>query len=936
MSESPSPMSKRWAMGRWALLPSLLVVTACGLAVDDAERMVRAESFHEQGNYQAEIIELKNVLQNDPVNLEARVRLGRASLVAGDAASAVKEYRRAVELGADADEFRIPYALALLDAGDYAAVQDVVTSGTAVDDAERARLAAFQAEALIALGELAPASAAVRQANEFSPGLVEVRLANAGLAMAEGRMADAASILNELETDASDLSRYWERRASLALRMGDPSIAVAGYERAIEEASRLTFGMKAYLLQAGLVDAMLAGGETARAQATADAMLKIAPEHPLPNFLSARVAYQTGDMPMALSRVQAVLADHPASLPANILAGAAALQLGQLAQAESYFQAAVEADPASPVARKLLAQIRLQRGEGDEALEALIPAFENNAGDAELLGLVGVASVQAGDPEEAIALYRQLLERDPDNTEARLYLAAALVAAGRNSEAQSELAVMTGQDKDTARRAALLSVFGFLKDRDFEGGRRAADEILSRPGTNTETMVLLGRLFGSAGSNEDARRYLTAALRADPGSLDARLALAEVDVLDGHLLAARRRYTDVIIDDPKNTRAFVGLAALAEKEGSTTAAIEWLQRARAADPASTGPRLRLAELFLEDGDLESAGLVLAEAAATDSEDYRVRNLQGIYLAGTGDMTAARDAFSAAAGLAPGVAATYFNLGRAELALGNRAAGLAALNSALRVDPAYLNARILLTELAVARGDLGAAEAELARLAELAPDGEAARFLEADLRLAQERFPEAISLYRGLLGDTDSLRAAFGLYRARRQAGDPLALDDLKSWIRTNSGNDDALVLLAQEQQRSGSLNEAIGTYEAAVDAAPENAAALNNLAWLYQESGDPRALETAERAYRLMPESGPVADTLGWIHFKNGNRIDALKYLTKAVELAPAEPDIRYHLATVYAEAGEVDRARDELEVILASEEAVALHDEAQALLQSL
>ena len=40
------------------------LAAACGLAVDDAERLARAERFHAQGNYQAEIIELKNVTKD--------------------------------------------------------------------------------------------------------------------------------------------------------------------------------------------------------------------------------------------------------------------------------------------------------------------------------------------------------------------------------------------------------------------------------------------------------------------------------------------------------------------------------------------------------------------------------------------------------------------------------------------------------------------------------------------------------------------------------------------------------------------------------------------------------------------------------------------------------------------------------------------------------
>ena len=112
--------------------------------------------------------------------------------------------------------------------------------------------------------------------------------------------------------------------------------------------------------------------------------------------------------------------------------------------------------------------------------------------------------------------------------------------------------------------------------------------------------------------------------------------------------------------------------------------------------------------------------------------------------------------------------------------------------------------------------------------------------------------------------------------------------------------------------------------------------ALNNVAVLYQEAGDPRAVEMAEKAYALVPESGAVADTLGWILHQRGERTRALELLEKAAELAPQMAEIRYHLAVARAEAGDDPGARAVAEQLLADEAAVAFHDEAQALLEQM
>ena len=72
---------------------------------------------------------------------------------------------------------------------------------------------------------------------------------------------------------------------------------------------------------------------------------------------------------------------------------------------------------------------------------------------------------------------------------------------------------------------------------------------------------------------------------------------------------------------------------------------------------------------------------------------------------------------------------------------------------------------------------------------------------------------------------------------------------------------------------------------------------LNNLAWAYQQVKDARALETAERAYKLAPDNAAIADTLGWILVEQGNTKRGIEVLQKAVTAAPKIASYRYHLA---------------------------------------
>ena len=115
-----------------------------------------------------------------------------------------------------------------------------------------------------------------------------------------------------------------------------------------------------------------------------------------------------------------------------------------------------------------------------------------------------------------------------------------------------------------------------------------------------------------------------------------------------------------------------------------------------------------------------------------------------------------------------------------------------------------------------------------------------------------------------------------------------------------------------------------------------NVLALNNLAWLYYQEKDARAVNTAELAYKLKPNNAAVADTLGWILLDQGKISRAVEIFKKAVALAPDNPEIGYHYAVALAKAGDKARARQQLEQLLASNKSFGQRDAAKALLKQM
>ena len=143
--------------------------------------------------------------------------------------------------------------------------------------------------------------------------------------------------------------------------------------------------------------------------------------------------------------------------------------------------------------------------------------------------------------------------------------------------------------------------------------------------------------------------------------------------------------------------------------------------------------------------------------------------------------------------------------------------------------------------------------------------------------------------------------------------------------------------LSAQYIQTGQLDAARVEAEQLLSTAPDLAANLNNLAWLYQQQGDlSKARELAETAVRLAPTNGAIADTLGWILLAQGDTENALRHLQAASTALPENLEIRYHVAAALGRAGRAADARAMLEQLLNSGGRFTSKAEAEKLLEEL
>jgi putative PEP-CTERM system TPR-repeat lipoprotein len=295
-------------------------------------------------------------------------------------------------------------------------------------------------------------------------------------------------------------------------------------------------------------------------------------------------------------------------------------------------------------------------------------------------------------------------------------------------------------------------------------------------------------------------------------------------------------------------------------------------------------------------------------------------------------------FGRAVAAAPRSANFRYNLARAQNALNQTEDAKKTLTKALERQPDHVPTISALAAIEMREGNTAQA---LARARALQQNQDAAivtagHVLEGDLHMMQREFQRAARTYEVASKQAQNGALAIRSYQARRQANIPNAARPLEEWLANQPEDTRVRLALAQAYEEGGHLQQAAAEYERILKHRPDNVAALNNLAWIYGELGDTRALQTAERAHALRPDNGAITDTLGWVLVRQGEVQRGLELLRKAVQQAPNTPTIRYHLAVALAEAGAKKEARDTLAELVNSGQVFKDLPKAKQLLQEL
>ena len=881
-------------MNRTAIILSgALIAGAAGAgwyAAQPGPPIQRIEHLEATGDLRAAQVELRNLVRAAPDDAGLHLRMAHLQMKLADPVAAEKEFQAAIDHGGDRWSILPALAEAMLAQSRYADTLALLPEAGPTPNATTGLLL-LRSIAQLGMQDLGAAEQTGAAAEAAAPGSADAVLIAARLAAARGDLGATRGHIEQVLTLDPARVEALLMHERLLTAAGDRPGALAAADRAVRAAP---WSAQARIARA---NQSLYAGQDDAAQADVRAVLAAQPRFTEAVYLNAVLMARHGRTADAASELTRLESANFA--PAVYYQAMTALQLGRLESAAVFARRYVALSPADPDGHRLLARAELALKRPDQAVAALQRAVQAAPHDPVTLGMLGQTFGTLGQTSEALAAYERAVHEAPDDPAALTALGIAQAKAGHPRDAMTSLErALTLAPGAQDARAALV---GAALDADeIERAAAALKRLQQEAGPTEPAMLLAGLLRLRQGDVPEAQRAFAAVLQAHPESDAARLSLAGTHMLRGERQAGLDLMITVLAHNPANLAALNAAIPAMLAEGRMTDAIEALKAARRAEPRQLLLAAMLADAYLLGGQPAQAVAVLE-----DARDARTNP--------------------------PGLLAL---LARAQTAAGKADDAVATSRALLAAWPGNLQAMTAIV-VDAQRDGLTAALDMAATLRRDEANMPMAGALKGDALMRAGHGDDAANAYAAEQAIKPSTALALRQAAAHAAASrDDQAAKVLRAWLSSDPGSVETAQMLAQLDVKAKRWDDAQAHLGTVLAARPDDAMALNNLAWVYASIGDARARGTAQRAYLLAP-TADASDTLGWVMVQEGEAGRALPLLERARNIRPDAPGIRYHLGVAMMKHARSDEGSALLRALLAGPEPFEERQAAQAFMDA-
>jgi tetratricopeptide (TPR) repeat protein len=492
--------------------------------------------------------------------------------------------------------------------------------------------------------------------------------------------------------------------------------------------------------------------------------------------------------------------------------------------------------------------------------------------------------------------------------------------------------------------------------------RDALEGVRKRDPHDAQSLLTLGRIYFDQNQPAKAAEVFRELVNNVPEQRMAYALLVESLMRANQPEEAEKALSEILVSDPGSLEARLTLADLQSRRGDSQGALKTLRSA--PEEARDDPRLRrqLAFALYQSGDLDEAlkateplpGEAPAsqpgQAGQPGDEGQRALNvLRGLIFTAQGRNDEAiallgkvHDAEPKDPGIAIALSRVLQRAGRREAAaktLSDLSAALEKDGKAKEAEEARLDAAQVWLDgkqwdkAIEALRPLLASQDETVRLQAVAQTADALarskRYDDALALLAKEKeSPGVIAKRAEVLSRAGKDAEASGLLAGLAAGDESSAQAAAQGWQRLEkyqesipileklvAAHPDQVIpgfLLGSAYERTGRRDRAIEEFRRILKIQPDFHAALNYLGYTFADQGVnlEEALKLVSRAVTLDPDNGAYVDSLGWTYYRLGRTEQARGTLERAARLEPEDATLQEHLGDVYVALGQMERAR--------------------------
>ncbi|MGB2663412.1 MAG: tetratricopeptide repeat protein [Candidatus Acidiferrum sp.] len=614
--------------------------------------------------------------------------------------------------------------------------------------------------------------------------------------------------------------------------------------------------------------------------------------------------FQQGKFPEAMIFYGRVLQINPRSVDARYRLAQTHLKMGSWAAAYQELSKTVELDPQKWSAQLDLARLQLAAGKAQEARERSRLILHNNPKNVDAQILLSDADVAFGNLIEATEEAEAAIAMAPQQSD--VYLNLGHIQARRQDLLGAEHNFKKAQavDPQAVLPRLTLGTFYHKNKRWAEAENEFVAAIQIAP-KDVAPRVALAVLCFDQGQESQGEKVLKDAKDQLNGDPNAYKLLGDSFLVRGQYSKALAEFAALATkypDDIYVRKTYVQLLIQSNRMDEADSQEKELLKRSPQDPESL---VLNGQIEIHRNQLDQAITTLQQAVKNAPDNALAHYYLGVAHKESGNPQQADGEWRAAVGLRPGLAEAWIALGTSATVRSDWHALQEISDQLQKNSPSSVDGLLFHATARYNQGDRAAAEADLNRLLQLAPDNPIPYIKLGQIRLSEKRYNDAEAyLRRALSGDPNSIDAVKGIVEIDLAKNRPAeALKFLQEQIDHNPNSAPLYLVQAQMQIETKQFADAESTLSRAADLDHRNVGAWVLLAQTQFSLGKTKsAISDYQKAIELSPRDPRLYVELGSVYEKDGEWQGARESYQKALAIQPQDPLASNNLAYLLLE----------------------------------